>query len=35
MVINWLTKKKYYILYTTDKNDTTAKATAYLLLNNV
>ena len=34
-MIDQLTKKKHYILYTTDKNDTTAETTAYLLLNNV
>ena len=35
MVIDWLTKERYYILCTLDKNGTTTKATAYLLLNNV
>ena len=35
MVIDRLTKEKHYIPCTTDKNDTTAEATAYLLLNNV
>ena len=35
MVIDRLTKKRYYISCTTDKNGTTAEATAYLLLNNV
>ena len=35
MVIDRLTKERHYILCTTDKNGTTAEATAYLLLNNV
>ncbi len=35
MVINQLTKERYYIPCTTDKNGTTAEATAYLLLNNI
>ena len=35
MVIDRLTKEKYYIPYTTDENVTTAKATVYLLLNNI
>ena len=34
MVIDQLTKEGYYILCTTNKNSTTAEATAYLLLNN-
>ena len=34
-MIDRLIKEKHYILYTIDKNDTTAKATTYLLLNNV
>lgn len=29
MVVDQLTKKRYYILYITDKNDTTTKAIAY------
>ena len=35
MLIDRLTKEKYYIPCTTNKNGTTAKATTYLLLNNV
>lgn len=35
MIIDQLTKKKHYIPCTTNENDTTAEATAYLLLNNV
>ena len=35
MVIDQWTKKRHYIPYITDKNDTTAEATAYWLLNNV
>ena len=35
MVINRLTKERHYISCTTDKNGTIAKATAYLLLNNI
>ena len=35
MVIDQLTKKRHYILYTTVENSTTAEATTYLLLNNV
>ena len=35
IVIDRLTKERHYILCTTDKNGTTAEATAYLLLNNV
>lgn len=34
-MINQLTKKRYYILYTTDGNGTMINATAYLLLNNI
>ena len=30
-----INKKKYYIPYTTNKNDITAESIAYLLLNNV
>ena len=35
MVINWLTKERYYILCTIDRNGCTAKSTTYLFLNNV
>ncbi len=35
MVIDQLTKEKYYILCTTDENGITAEDTAYLLLSNV
>ena len=35
MVIEQLIKKRYFILCTINKNNTTAKATAYLLFNNV
>lgn len=35
IVIIWLTKKKHYIPCTTDKNGTSDKTTAHLLLNNV
>lgn len=35
MVIDQLTKEKYYIPYFTDKNGTTVEATTYLLLNNI
>ena len=35
MVIDQLTKKKHYILYTTKKNDIITEANVYLLLNNV
>ena len=35
MMIDRLTKERYYIPCTTDKNGTTAEVTAYLLLNNV
>ena len=35
MVIDQLTKKKHYILYTIDKNGTIAKTITYLLSNNV
>lgn len=35
IVIDQLTKEKYYISCTTDKNGTIAEATACLLLNNV
>ena len=35
MVIDWLIKERHYISCATNKNDTTTKATAYLLLNNV
>lgn len=35
MVIDQLTKKGHYNLCTIDKSNTTAKATTYLLLNNV
>ena len=35
MVIDQLTKERYYILCTTDGNNTTAKTTAYLLFNNI
>ena len=35
MVIDRLTNERHYILCTTDKNSLTAKATTYLLLNNV
>ena len=35
IVIDRLTKKRHYILYTTDGNNITAKAIAYLLLNNI
>ena len=34
-MIDQLTKEKHYILYTTDGNNTIAKATVYLLLNNI
>lgn len=35
IVIDQLTKKNHYILYTANKNNTIAKATSYLLLNNI
>ena len=35
MVINCLTKKRHYILCTTNENGTTTEATAQLLLQNV
>ena len=35
MIVDGLTKKKHRIPYITDENSITAKATAYLLLNNV
>ena len=35
MVIDQLAKERYYIPYTTDKNSTTIKVTAYQLLNNI
>ena len=35
MIIDRLTKERHYILCTTDENVNIAKATAYLLLNNV
>lgn len=35
MIVNYLTKEKYYILYTTDNNGTTIGATIKLLLQNI
>lgn len=32
MILNWLIKEKYYILYIKNKNSITTKATTYLLL---
>ncbi len=35
MIIDQLTKERYYISCTIDKNGTTAEITTYLLLNNI
>lgn len=35
ILINPLIKEKYYILYITNENDTIAKTTTYLFLNNI
>lgn len=35
MIIDQLTKKNYYILNTINKNNTTAKITTYLSINNI
>lgn len=35
IIIDQLTKKKHYILYTTNENNTIVEAIAFLLLNNV
>lgn len=35
MIIDWLIKKKYYILCTTNKNGITTETIAYWLLNNI
>lgn len=35
MVIDGLTKEKYYILYIVDENDTITEVTVYLLFNNI
>ena len=34
MLLYHLTKKRYYTLYTKDKNGTTAETTAFILLKN-
>lgn len=35
MVIEWLIKEKYYILYTIENNDRTVEIITYSLLNSV
>lgn len=35
MIVDYLVKKKYYMLYTTDKNDANIKANSQFLLQNI